>query len=220
MMMMIVKGFFFFPLDSEHLFTYIRHMSVSIQTAIGKFRKFYKDNKRGPTYEEVAALFNFASKNAAHKLVGKLVDGGILEKDSNGKIIPKNLFAIPYFGLIKAGYPMPAENLPPDTLDLYSFIFNMPGNIFCLSVRGDSMIDEGIRDGDMVIVEKGREVRNGDIVAANVDGEWTVKYFQRKMGKVVLLPANDNYPPIYPMQSLEIGGVVIHVIRSYVKVRG
>jgi repressor LexA len=77
------------------------------------------------------------------------------------------------------------------------------------------MIGEGIREGDLVIVEKGREPRNGDIVIAEVDGEWTIKYFRKQGKQVVLEAANPQYPLIRPQQELKIGGVVSAVIRKY-----
>jgi SOS-response transcriptional repressor LexA len=77
------------------------------------------------------------------------------------------------------------------------------------------MIDEGIYDGDIVIVDKELEPKNDNIVAACVDGEWTVKCLRKQEGRVVLVPANKKYPVITPTQSLEIGGVVVNVVRSY-----
>ena len=77
------------------------------------------------------------------------------------------------------------------------------------------MIDEGIYEGDIVIIDKKRDPANGDIVTACVDNEWTVKIFQMREGRVSLIPANKKYPVIEPKDSLEIGGVVVSVIRSY-----
>jgi len=160
-------------------------------------------------------MFGYSSKNAAVYLVNKLIEGGILEKDEKGKLLPKKLFHIPHLGLIRAGYPAPIEGNLGDSIDFYEYLLDMPGDIFSLTVRGESMIDEGINDGDIVIVEKDLQPRDGDIVAANVDGEWTVKYFKRKDGKVYLIPANSVYPVIEPRESLVIGGVVASVIRKY-----
>ena len=77
------------------------------------------------------------------------------------------------------------------------------------------MIEAGINEGDIVIVDQKRQIGKNDIVAACVDGEWTVKYFKKQDGKILLIPANSKYPVIYPQQSLEIGGVVVSVIRNY-----
>lgn len=79
------------------------------------------------------------------------------------------------------------------------------------------LVDAGIMDGDYVIVERGKEPRNGDIVLANVDEAWTLKYFERNKNGVVLMPANKNFKPIYPKETLEVPAVVVSVIRKYKK---
>lgn len=188
---------------------------MKLDNAIQHLRKFYRLEKRLPTYEEMSTLFGFSSKNASFKLVNKLVEAGILEKGDKGKLLPKNLFAIPHLGTIKAGYPMPAFEAQHDNIDLYRYLYDVQGEIYFLTVSGDSMIDALIGDGDKIIVDPNRQPMNGDIVAAIVDNEWTVKYFYKRNGKVELVPANKNYPIIYPKESLEIGGVVISVIRKY-----
>lgn len=188
---------------------------MNIDTAIRQLKKFYKLEKRIPTYEEMTTLFGFSSKNACFKLVSKLVEAGILEKGEKGKLLPKNLFAIPHLGTIKAGYPMPAFEAHHDKIDLFRYLYDVQGDIYFLTVSGDSMEDALIGDGDKIIVDPNREPYNGDIVAAIVDNEWTVKYYFKRKGIVELVPANKKYPVIFAKESLEIGGVVISVIRKY-----
>lgn len=186
-----------------------------IQDAIVKLRKFYRLEKRLPTYSEFCELFNFASKGSAQYLVDQLIQAGIIEKGEKGKLLPKKLIHIPHLGTIKAGYPMPAFEQRDDSIDVYQYIHDTTGDIYFLTVSGDSMIEALIGDGDKIIVDPKREPHNGDIVAAIVDNEWTVKYFYRHNGRVELIPANKNYPVIFPKESLQIGGVVISVIRKY-----
>ena len=81
--------------------------------------------------------------------------------------------------------------------------------------EGDSMIEAGIHEGDLVIVERGREPKQGDIVIAEVDGEWTMKYYTKKRGKIILQPANKKYPPIEAENELRLGGVVTANVRKY-----
>ncbi len=190
---------------------------MDIEAAKSKFRKFYSRQKRLPTYEEICRLFHFKSKNASFYLVNKLVKAGVLGKDEKGKLFPRGLFQIPQLGIIHAGYPAAADEMHDNSLDLYQYILDLPGQIFSLIVKGDSMIDEGIVDGDIVIVEKGREPRNDDVVAACINNEWTVKYFKKRDNEVLLVPANSLYPVIHASQKDEllIGGVVISVIRKY-----
>ena len=79
------------------------------------------------------------------------------------------------------------------------------------------MIGEGIKEKDLVIVERGREPKNGDIILAEVDGNWTMKYFRKKGKKVTLEAANPKYPPIVPQEELRIAGVITAVVRKYHK---
>jgi SOS-response transcriptional repressor LexA len=184
-------------------------------TAVKKIRSFYTRNKRLPTTRELADLCHYASQTASVKLIRKLVHLGFLAKDASGHLIPKNLFAIPHMGLIRAGHPIPADPLEGENLDLYQFILDLPAHTFCLTIRGDSMRDAGINEGDVVIVSKDQEPKHGDIVAACVDGEWTVKYLHKKGKNIFLVPANANYPTLQPKTSLTIAGVVVHVLRTY-----
>jgi len=84
-----------------------------------------------------------------------------------------------------------------------------------LTVSGDSMMEAGIHPGDIVLVERGSQPKSGDIVVAQVDGEWTLKYFRKDRRRIILEPANRLYQPIYPRQSLIMGGIVRAVIRKY-----
>ena len=89
------------------------------------------------------------------------------------------------------------------------------GQTFVLRVSGDSMIDAGIHEGDLVLIERGREPKNHDIIIAEVDGEWTLKIFEKEGSRVRLVPANKKYSPIYPKNELKTGGVLVAVIRKY-----
>jgi SOS-response transcriptional repressor LexA len=95
------------------------------------------------------------------------------------------------------------------------YLITKPDASFLLQVNGDSMNGEGIMEGDLVIVEKGRAPRIGDVVIAEVDGEWTMKYFKKQNGQVYLEAANPKYPIIRPKTELRLGGVVTAVIRKY-----
>ncbi len=192
------------------------YLFMTIETAVKKIREFYLEQKRLPSYNELAQVLGFSSKKTSFTWAKKLIDEGFLGKDGKGKLFPKGLFAVPMLGTIRAGVPSMAEHTLDESLDLYEYLLDMPGGIFSLKVRGDSMKEEGINEDDIVIVEKGREPIKGDVVAACVDGEWTVKYFFRdKASQVILIPANPKYKNIYPKESLLIGGVVISVIRKY-----
>lgn len=181
-----------------------------------KIRKFFRLHKRLPSYQEIADLCGFASKNAAFKLAQKLIDEGFLEKDATGRLIPKRLFApLSNTGIVQAGFPSAATEELNDLVSIDEYLVAKPDRTFMLTVSGDSMIDAGIHPGDIVLVERGSSAKNDQIVVACVDGEWTLKYYQKKGDSVWLNPANKHYPAIYPKQTLEIAGIVVSVIRKY-----
>ena len=169
-----------------------------------------------PGYKEIMALLGFKSKNAVYKLINKLVEAGIVEKDSQGHLIPINIFGkVPVLGLVEAGFPSVAEEDRLDTMSIDELLIEDESKTYMLEVKGDSMIDEGIREGDMVVAEKSEHARDGEIVIAEVDGGWTMKFYRSKGGKVWLEPANKNYKPIYPKESFRIAAVVKGVVRKY-----
>ena len=190
-------------------------MIMNKQTVALKLQKYYFKYKKLPSYKEMTVMFGYSSKGAPHYVIKQLIEDGLLDKDENGKLVPKKLLSIPNLGIVKAGYPTPAD-VQNDALDIFEYLLGIDGTIFSLTVKGDSMVEEGIHNGDVVLVNKDLPAKDGNIVVANVDGEWTVKFLEHDdMGKVVLIPANDEYPKIYPKESLEIGGVVVSVIRKY-----
>jgi SOS regulatory protein LexA len=191
-------------------------MSVDISSATQKLRDFFLEYSRLPSYQEICELFGFASKNAAFQLIKKMIAEGILEKDSHGKLIPKKLnLPLPHLGTIQAGFLTTSEEQVPEMVSFDEFLVKEPKASFMLRVSGDSMIDAGIQPDDIVIVERVREPRHGDIVAACVDNECTLKYFERQSGKVVFMPANEKYPPIHPKGNFHIYGKVVSLIRKY-----
>ncbi|MFQ5452447.1 MAG: LexA family protein, partial [Candidatus Paceibacterota bacterium] len=117
--------------------------------ALAKIRRFFRRQKRLPTYQELANILGFASKNAAYKLAQKLIKAGYLEKDRTGKLVPRRLFApLPNSGIVQAGFPVPAEEELDDLVSIDEFLIDRPEATFMLRVSGDSMIDAGICPGD------------------------------------------------------------------------
>jgi len=116
---------------------------------------------------------------------------------------------------VEAGFSKLANQEEIDTISLDQYLLTRPEKNYMLKVIGLSMIEAGIAPDDLVIAEKDKEPRNGDVVIAEVDGLWTMKYFQKRNKDIVLIPANKDYPSIYPKHELKIGGVVVSVIRKY-----
>ncbi len=185
-----------------------------------KLESFYLQNKRMPTYSEMMKLFSFKSKNAVFRVVEKLMEAGLVAKDHLGRLIPAKTFAenvasIPMLGFVTAGFPATVEEELADTVNLDDLLIEKKASTYMLEVDGDSMIDAHIEKGDMVLVERANQAKDGQIVIAEVDGEFTMKYFKNKNGKSWLEPANKNYKPIYPEHSLNINAVLKAVIRKY-----
>lgn len=181
-----------------------------------KILDFYSQSKRMPTYTEIMTMVGFRSKNAVYKLVNKMIDQGLIDKDGNGRLIPqRNMYEIPLLGLVEAGIPTSVDEQSTDTLSIDSYLIKDKLNTYLLEVKGDSMIDAGIQEGDLVIAERKGDPKPGDIVIAEVDGGWTMKYYRKKGSSVFLEPANREYKPIYPSYSLRIAAIVRGVIRKY-----
>jgi len=120
-------------------------------------------------------------------------------------------------GEICAGFPSPAEEELRDIISFDEYLVGNPETSFLLSVTGDSMSGAGIMENDLVIVQRGRQPKNGDIILAEVDGNWTMKYFRRKGKTLTLEAANPKYPPIVPQEELRIARVVTALVRKYHK---
>jgi repressor LexA len=177
---------------------------------------FYKDFKRMPGYYEIMKLTGFKSKNAVFKLINRLINAGLIEKDRQGHITPKRIFGkTKVLGVVEAGFPSPAEEELLDTMSLDEYLISNKEATFILQVSGNSMIDAGIMPKDLVLVERTNEAKPGDIVIAEVDGKWTMKYLRQNGNEMYLEAANKKYPPIYPKDELKISAVVKAVIRKY-----
>ncbi len=185
-----------------------------------KLESFYAQNKRMPTYSEMMKLFSFKSKNAVFKVVEKLLEARLVAKDHLGRLMPTKFFtensvSVPMLGFVTAGLPATVEEELADMVNLDDLLIEKKATTFMLEVDGDSMIDAHIEKGDMVIVERANQAKDGQIVIAEVDGEFTMKYFRKDGTKVWLEPANKKYKPIYPERSLNINAVLKAVIRKY-----
>lgn len=181
-----------------------------------KLNRFYGSHKRMPTYTEMMKLFGFKSKNAVAKVVEKLVDAGVVMKDHLGRLTPSALFGeVKMLGLVEAGIPTPAEEQVLDTTSLDEWLVGDREATYILRVKGDSMIDAGIFEGDFVLVERTEKAKVGEIVVAEVDGSWTLKYLRQGQRGYYLEPGNKKYKDIYPEETMRIGAVVRSVIRRY-----
>jgi repressor LexA len=197
---------------------YFMKVKRTLQDVEKKITDFFLDNGRMPSYSEIVEIIGVRSKSVVHFWVAKLLDAGIVQKDSKGFLtLTRNPRALKLAGEVCAGLPASAEQEIRDIVSFDEYLVRNPENSFLLSVTGDSMIEAGIMEKDMVVVESNREPKNGDIVLAEVDGNWTMKYFRRKGDRVILEAANSRYPDIIARADLRIAGVITAVIRKYHK---
>jgi len=180
-----------------------------------------------PTMREIGAAVGLTSSASVKYQLDILEEKGLIRRgDNSGRalevVIPDSELGataptdktrfIPLVGSIAAGVPITAEQSVEETFPLpESLVGN--GELFMLKVKGESMIDAAICDGDYVVIRQQKDANNGEIVAAMIDGEATVKTFSRKSGHIWLLPANENFAPIDGDQC-EILGKVTAVLRS------
>ena len=187
-------------------------------------RRFIEAKQYAPTIAEIREQFGLSSPATVHQLLSALERDGLIRRvphASRGIEIVKQegqeqAPEIPLLGVVAAGQPIEAIlsneviNIPPDMLGR--------GRTFALRVRGDSMIDENIADGDFIVVESRQTATNGQVVIALVDGtEATVKRFYQEGDSIRLQPANPNYAPIIvnPAERVSIQGLVKGLIRKY-----
>ena len=182
-------------------------------------RQHISDTGYPPTRADIAGELGFKSPNAAEEHLKALARKGAIEMvpgTSRGLRLPED-HGLPLVGRVAAGSPILAEEHIEERVDMPANFF-YPRADFLLKVRGDSMIDAGILDGDLLAVHKTMEASNGQIVVARIEDEVTVKRYQRtrNRSKVMLLPENEDYAPIeidLREQAFAIEGLSVGVIR-------
>jgi SOS regulatory protein LexA len=187
------------------------------QDAPQRIIAFYNRYRRLPSYREILQLTGLRSTQSAQRIVHHMIEAGLVTKDRAGKLIPGRAFKeIRMIGTVRAGWPSPAEEETVDTMDLDEYLIEKKEATAGFSVVGDSMIDAGIMEGDLALIERGRTPKDGQVVLAEVDGELTLKTYHKKGTVVRLEPANKAYPVIYPKEKGVILGVMVAVVRKCV----
>ncbi|NIC41279.1 LexA family transcriptional regulator [Aquabacterium sp. A08] len=188
------------------------------QKHLNALRTHWKEHKAFPSMAKLADVLGLASSGGVFKVIGRLVDAGYLER-VEGRIAPtRAFFALPVMGQVRAGLPQEQDQSAGlEMVGVEDYLIQNPERTVFCRVRGDSMKDAGMLDGDMVVVERNRPTKAGDIVVALVDNELTVKYLHplKGSGGWVLKPANPDYPDIVAQQSLEVLGVVVGLFRRF-----
>jgi len=184
-----------------------------------------------PTFREIGKQFNISSTFGVKRHIDALVKKGYLANESKTsrtlslvnemlnkpRVVSDNIVELPIVGRVAAGQPILAEENIEGNIILDATFANKNSNCFGLKVRGDSMINAGIFEDDLVIVSPMQEVANGDIVIALLSDEATMKRFVQRDNKIFLLPENEKYKPIEVTdpENFSIIGKVVGVFRTY-----
>lgn len=194
------------------------------RTVLTYIRDFQLKRGYSPSLSDLALAFGVSSKNAVAKVITILVREGHIEKDPKGRIKIIDLreredhpipLMLPLFGPISAGYGGDAEEHAEEMITLDAYLVPNKKKTFLLRVKGDSMRDAGIFEGDLVVVEKGKEPKLNDIVVGILDNAFTLKRLKKNKGKYYLQAENPAYPDLHPLEELQVAGVVRGSIRKY-----
>ena len=185
---------------------------------LARLQDYYADNRRIPSFQRVAELMGFASKAASSKLLERLSAAGYLERTPDDDAwVPATKFFERHLAdiAVRAGGPDDIQGTTGDLFLVDQYLVRRPSTTVMVPVKGDSMIDAGIHDGDIVVVDRRQAAKPGDIVIAIVDNEFTLKELATEGKRFVLKPRNPAYPVIRPKGELEIFGVVTGLMRRY-----
>lgn len=186
------------------------------QNYLAKLQDYYADHGVLPSYATMMTLLGLRSKSPIAALVARLKLQGYLESTPEKRLKPSpRFFERAIYDSVRAGMPTPANDDQHDTLTIDRYLVNRPSQTVLITVKGDSMIDAGIHDGDVVVVEKNANAGVGDMVVAIVDNEFTLKHLDREKNAWILRPANPAYPVIRPKGQLELFGLVVGMCRKY-----
>jgi repressor LexA len=209
----------------------MRYLTERQRDILNFIRDFQRANGITPTHREICDHFGFSSYGTVYKHLSLLEKKGLIRRDWNQKrgvelveqppVAPPPAAAattgvreLPLFGYIAAGKPLDVET--SDEMIAVPEHLTSRGENYVLKVRGDSMVDDGILDGDLVIISRRERADNGEMVVANVQGEVTLKRIYREGERVRLQPANSYMHPIYAAaRDVAVQGVVVGLMRRF-----
>lgn len=200
-----------------------KDLTATQQRLVDVIREVKQDRNYAPSMRELGEAVGLSSTSSVSYQLAQLESAGVISRDPrrprtidlNEEFLPTpatDAVVVPLVGEIAAGIPITAEQNTIDHFSLPRQIVGQ-GNLFALKVRGESMIEAAICDGDWVVVRAQKTADNGDIVAAMLDGEATVKTFKQRDGHTWLLPRNSAFEPILGDHA-EVLGKVVSVIRQ------
>ncbi len=206
----------------------MKYLTERQRDILSFIKEFQRQRGVAPTHREICDHFGFSSYGTVYKHLSLLEKKGLIRRDWNQKRgvelvedekpqqpeASSNARELPLFGYIAAGRPLDVE--PGDETITVPSHLTSRGDNYVLKVRGDSMVDDGILDGDLVIIARRERADNGEMVVANVNGEVTLKRIYREGERVRLQPANSMMSPIYAAaREVAVQGVVVGLMRRF-----
>ena len=203
----------------------MRYLTERQRDILQFIRDFQREQGVTPTHREICDHFGFSSYGTVYKHLSLLEKKGLIRRDWNQKrgveLVDReepgqesSMRELPLFGYIAAGRPLDVH-ASDETIPVPSHLTTR-GENYVLKVRGDSMVDDGILDGDLVIIARRERAENGEMVVANVNGEVTLKRMYREGERVRLQPANSMMSPIYAAaREVAVQGVVVGLMRRF-----
>ncbi len=177
---------------------------------------YYSRHRALPSYASIGGLLGLKSKSSVAALVARLKLAGVLDSTPDRRLAPtRRFFARPLADTpVRAGLPEAVDDGQSDALTIDDYLIEHPSQTVLIRVKGDSMIDAGIFDGDLVVVEKRPAAKRGDVVVAIVDNQFTLKRLDLEDGRFILRAENPAFAPIRPEGTLEIFGVMVGLVRK------
>jgi repressor LexA len=183
---------------------------------LSTLQDYYARHRALPSYASIGGLLGLRSKSSVAALVARLKLAGFLESTPDRRLAPtRRFFARPLADApVRAGLPEAVDDVDAEALTIDDYLIERPSSTVLIRVKGDSMMDAGIFDGDLVVVEKRPSAHKGEIVVAIVDNQFTLKRLDIEAGKFILRAENKAYAPIRPEGALEIFGVMVGLVRK------
>jgi len=207
----------------------MKYLTERQRDILNFIRSFQTERGVAPTHREICDHFGFSSYGTVYKHLSLLEKKGLIRRDWNQKrgveVVDdtpsqpepargSNVRDLPLFGYIAAGRPLDVD-VSDETISVPEHLTSR-GENYVLKVRGDSMVDDGILDGDLVIIARRERADNGEMVVANVNGEVTLKRFYHEGERVRLQPANSMMTPIFAFaRDVAVQGVVVGLMRRF-----
>lgn len=182
---------------------------------LSKLQDYYAKHHVIPSYTTIGKLWGISAKSWVANCVARLKEEGYLKLAPDKRLGPGSRFfeRRRAHAPVRAGLPNASLEEGYDLMTIDSYLVKVPSKTTLVRVKGDSMVDAGIFEGDLVVVEQQPNANIGDIVVAIIDDEFTIKYLERERGSFVLRPANKAYAVIRPKGKLEIFGVMVGLVR-------